>query len=131
MLTRRDCLEQVIDGIDAAINAGLSPVKVNAVLVRGVNDDEIVDFATFGRERGVSVRFIEFGTEEIGLIGAYRWVAAHHDELGQIRFMLNMDAAGGHGRKGQPRTSGNQRRRLADKGPPQPLRETPKKGRGP
>jgi len=35
-------------------------VKVNAVLVRGVNDDEVVDFATFGRERGVSVRFIEF-----------------------------------------------------------------------
>src|SRR4051812_9133690 len=59
-LTRRDCLDQVLDGIDAAINAGLSPVKVNAVLVRGVNDDEIVDFATFGRERGVSVRFIEF-----------------------------------------------------------------------
>ena len=59
-LTRRDCLAQVIDGIDAAINAGLSPVKVNAVLVRGVNDDEVIDFATFGRERGVSVRFIEF-----------------------------------------------------------------------
>jgi cyclic pyranopterin phosphate synthase len=59
-LTRRDCLAQVIDGIDAAISAGLSPVKVNAVLVRGVNDDEVVDFATFGRERGVSVRFIEF-----------------------------------------------------------------------
>ena len=59
-LTRRDCLGQVIDGIDAAIDAGLAPVKVNAVLVRGVNDDEVVDFATFGRERGVSVRFIEF-----------------------------------------------------------------------
>jgi cyclic pyranopterin phosphate synthase len=59
-LTRRDCLEQVLDGIDAAISAGLSPVKVNAVLVRGVNDDEVIDFATFGRERGVSVRFIEF-----------------------------------------------------------------------
>jgi cyclic pyranopterin phosphate synthase len=59
-LTRRDCLAQVIDGIDAAVDAGLLPVKVNAVLVRGVNDDEVVDFATFGRERGVSVRFIEF-----------------------------------------------------------------------
>jgi len=59
-LTRRDCLAQVLDGIDAALDAGLAPVKVNAVLVRGVNYDEIVDFATFGRERGVSVRFIEF-----------------------------------------------------------------------
>src|SRR4051794_19887160 len=60
VLTRRDCLGQVLDGIDAALDAGLTPVKVNAVLVRGVNDDEVVDFATFGRERGVSVRFIEF-----------------------------------------------------------------------
>jgi cyclic pyranopterin phosphate synthase len=59
-LTRRDCLDQVLDGIDAALDAGLQPVKVNAVLVRGVNDDEILDFATFGRERGVTVRFIEF-----------------------------------------------------------------------
>src|SRR5438045_3654476 len=59
-LTRRDCLDQVLDGIDAALHAGLAPVKINAVLVRGVNDDEVIDFATFGRERGVIVRFIEF-----------------------------------------------------------------------
>jgi cyclic pyranopterin phosphate synthase len=59
-LTRRDCLDQVLDGIDAALDAGLDPVKVNAVLVRGVNDDEVIDFAAFGRERGVNVRFIEF-----------------------------------------------------------------------
>jgi cyclic pyranopterin phosphate synthase len=38
----------------------LTPVKVNVVMMRGVNDDEVVDFARFGRERGVSVRFIEF-----------------------------------------------------------------------
>ncbi len=59
-ITRRHALEQVIDGIDAAIDAGLSPVKVNCVLVRGVNDGEIVDFVDFGRERGVTIRFIEF-----------------------------------------------------------------------
>ena len=59
-LTRRDALAQVLDGIDAALDAGLEPVKVNVVLMRGVNDNEIVDFATFGRERGVIVRFIEF-----------------------------------------------------------------------
>jgi cyclic pyranopterin phosphate synthase len=59
-LTRRDALVQVLDGIDAALDAGLKPVKVNVVLMRGVNDDEVVDFATFGRERGVTVRFIEF-----------------------------------------------------------------------
>jgi cyclic pyranopterin phosphate synthase len=59
-VTRRHALDQVLDGIDAALEAGLSPVKVNCVLIRGVNDDEIVDFARFGRERGVTVRFIEF-----------------------------------------------------------------------
>jgi GTP 3',8-cyclase len=59
-VTRRHALDQVLDGIDAAVEAGLSPVKVNCVLIRGVNDGEIVDFATFGRERGVTMRFIEF-----------------------------------------------------------------------
>jgi GTP 3',8-cyclase len=59
-ITRRDGLDRVIEGIDAAVAAGLSPVKINAVMMRGVNDDELVDFARFGRERGVHVRFIEF-----------------------------------------------------------------------
>ena len=59
-LTRRDQLDDVLDGIDAALAAGLTPVKVNVVVVRGVNDDELVDLATFGRERGVTVRFIEW-----------------------------------------------------------------------
>ncbi|MDQ3898472.1 MAG: GTP 3',8-cyclase MoaA [Actinomycetota bacterium] len=59
-ITRRAALDQVLGGIDAAVDAGFSPVKVNCVLIRGVNDDEIVDFARFGRERGVTIRFIEF-----------------------------------------------------------------------
>jgi GTP 3',8-cyclase len=59
-ITGRDMLPQVLAGLDAALGAGLTPVKVNAVLVRGVNDDEVVDLAAFGRERGVEVRFIEF-----------------------------------------------------------------------
>ena len=59
-LTRRDALPQVLDGIDAALEAGLDPVKVNVVMIKGVNDDEAVDFATFGRDRGVQPRFIEF-----------------------------------------------------------------------
>ena len=59
-MTRRDELDRVLDGIDAAKEAGFDPVKINTVVQRGVNDDEIVDLATFGRERGVEVRFIEF-----------------------------------------------------------------------
>jgi GTP 3',8-cyclase len=59
-LTRRDDLERVLAGIDAALDAGLDPVKVNCVVIRGVNDDEIVDLAAFGRTKGVGLRFIEF-----------------------------------------------------------------------
>jgi cyclic pyranopterin phosphate synthase len=59
-MTRRDELHRVLDGIAAAKEAGFSPVKVNAVVQRGVNDDEIVALADFGRREGVQVRFIEF-----------------------------------------------------------------------
>lgn len=59
-LTRRDELDRVLEGIDAAIDAGFDPVKINVVLMNGINDDEIVDFAKFGRDKGVVVRFIEF-----------------------------------------------------------------------
>jgi cyclic pyranopterin phosphate synthase len=59
-ITRRDALAEVLAGIDAAVAVGLSPVKVNAVVVRDKNEDEIVDFARFGRERGVQIRFIEY-----------------------------------------------------------------------
>jgi cyclic pyranopterin phosphate synthase len=47
-------------GIDAAVAAGLAPVKVNVVLVRGFNDDELVEFARLARHRNIVVRFIEF-----------------------------------------------------------------------
>jgi GTP 3',8-cyclase len=59
-MTRRDDLKKVLDGIASAKEAGFDPIKVNVVLMRGENDDEIVDFARFGRENGVGVRFIEF-----------------------------------------------------------------------
>jgi cyclic pyranopterin phosphate synthase len=59
-LTRRDQLDAVLDGIDAAVTAGFAPVKVNTVVMRGVNDDELVELAAFGRDRGVTVRFIEW-----------------------------------------------------------------------
>jgi GTP 3',8-cyclase len=59
-LTRRDDLDRVLAGIDAALDAGLDPVKINCVVIRGVNDDEVADIAAFGRAKGVGLRFIEF-----------------------------------------------------------------------
>jgi cyclic pyranopterin phosphate synthase len=59
-MTRRDELHRVLDGIAAAQEAGFSPVKVNAVVQRGVNDDEVVALAEYGRDHDVQVRFIEY-----------------------------------------------------------------------
>ncbi len=59
-ITRRDDLHRVLEGVDAAIDTGFDPVKINVVVMKGINDDEVVDFAAFGREKGVVVRFIEF-----------------------------------------------------------------------
>jgi cyclic pyranopterin phosphate synthase len=52
--------ERVLRGVRAAKAAGLAPVKVNCVLLRGFNEDQIAEFARFSREEGVIVRFIEF-----------------------------------------------------------------------
>ncbi len=60
LMTGRNELARVLEGIDAAIEAGLSPVKINSVMIRGINDDQAIRFAGFAREKGVHVRFIEF-----------------------------------------------------------------------
>jgi GTP 3',8-cyclase len=59
-IRRRGELGTVMAAMDLAEDAGLTPLKVNVVLLRGQNDDEIVDFADFARETGRVVRFIEF-----------------------------------------------------------------------
>jgi cyclic pyranopterin phosphate synthase len=58
-ITRRPGLDRVLAGIVAAREAGLAPIKINMVVIRGVNDDEILDFVRFAREERVEVRFIE------------------------------------------------------------------------
>ncbi|MGW2249604.1 GTP 3',8-cyclase MoaA [Kitasatospora sp. NPDC001660] len=58
-ITRRDRIADVFAGLAAAQDAGLAPVKVNAVPVRGVNDDEIVPLAEFAAAHGYRMRFIE------------------------------------------------------------------------
>ncbi|MFT4211587.1 MAG: GTP 3',8-cyclase MoaA [Microbacterium sp.] len=58
-LTRRDRLSEVLDGIAAATASGLTPLKLNAVAMRGVNDDELVDLVEFAVAHGAQMRFIE------------------------------------------------------------------------
>jgi cyclic pyranopterin phosphate synthase len=59
-MTRRDELDNVLAGIAEASKAGFDIVKVNTVVERGANDDEILDMARYGRDNGLQVRFIEF-----------------------------------------------------------------------
>jgi len=68
-LTRFDELDHVIAGIDAAAAAGFGALKIDSVVMRGVNDDELADLLRFGRERGAEVRFIEY--MDVG--GATQW----------------------------------------------------------
>jgi len=59
-ITGRDKLGEVLSGITAARGAGLQPVKINMVVLRGINDDEIIDLARMSTSQGWHVRFIEF-----------------------------------------------------------------------
>ena len=59
-MTGVDVLDKVLQGIAAAKDARLDPIKINAVIVRGHNEDEVADFAAFAREYDVKMRFIEF-----------------------------------------------------------------------
>ena len=58
-ITRRRGFDRIFAGLDAARAAGLGPVKVNTVVIRGLNDDEVLDFVRFAEKEGVEVRFIE------------------------------------------------------------------------
>lgn len=59
-MTGVDVLDRVLAGIEAAKTAGLQPIKINAVIVRGHNEGEVADFAAFAREHDIKMRFIEF-----------------------------------------------------------------------
>ena len=59
-ITLRDALSQVLGGLEVAADAGLTPVKVNAVIMRDVNEDEVLAFARLARATGYAIRFIEY-----------------------------------------------------------------------
>ena len=66
-ITRGGDVTEVIKGINAAISAGMNPIKINAVAMKGVNDDEIESLIDFAIEKGIDIRFIE--TMPIGAAG--------------------------------------------------------------
>ncbi len=93
-ITRRDALDAVLEGMDAAETAGLAPVKVNVVLMRGVNDDELIDFAAFARSTGRPVRFIEY----MPLDAAHAWerpdVVPGHEIVERISAVYPLEPIG-------------------------------------
>ena len=62
-------LSRVLEGVRAAVKAGLDPVKLNVVVMQGINDHEVVDLARFGRDHGCVVRFIEY--MDVGTVNAW------------------------------------------------------------
>lgn len=73
-ITGGGSLKKILDGIDLALEAGLTPVKINTVLIKGVNDDEIDDFIALTKDRPLECRFIElmpigaFGEKNAGKV---------------------------------------------------------------
>jgi cyclic pyranopterin phosphate synthase len=97
-LTRSDELPRVLAGIEAAARAGLSPLKIDTVVIRGVNDDEIVPLLAYGRGVGAEVRFIEY--MDVG--GATLWsrekVVSRAEILGSLAQALGpAEPVGGEG----------------------------------
>ncbi len=84
-ITGVDALRNVLNSIETAKSVGLTPVKINAVLVRGRNDDEIIDFAKFARETDVKMRFIEF----MPLDSGHEWNRSQIVPASEIRETIN------------------------------------------
>ena len=84
-MTGVDVLDKVLAGIAAAKQAGLEPIKINAVIVRGHNEDEVADFAAFARDYDVKMRFIEF----MPLDSGHEWSRADVVSGKEIRERIN------------------------------------------
>ncbi|MDQ0028974.1 GTP 3',8-cyclase MoaA [Arthrobacter bambusae] len=87
MLTRRPFLDKVLAGIDAAWAAGLGPVKINAVLMRGINDAESPGLLAWALERGYELRFIE----QMPLDADHGWTRRDMITAAEIRELLSRD----------------------------------------
>ncbi|MDO8602931.1 MAG: GTP 3',8-cyclase MoaA [Candidatus Omnitrophota bacterium] len=65
-ITRGGSLENALEGMEAALSAGLEPIKINVVLLKGLNDSEIISFAGLAKSRPVHIRFIEYMPTHLG-----------------------------------------------------------------
>ncbi|MBZ5510881.1 MAG: GTP 3',8-cyclase MoaA [Acidobacteriia bacterium] len=88
-ITRGGHLQQVLDGLAASEEAGFPPAKINVVVMRGVNDDEVLDFAALTLRTAYTVRFIEYMPTMMDPDWRSIWVPAHEVlERIQQRYML-------------------------------------------
>ncbi|WP_324644690.1 GTP 3',8-cyclase MoaA [Pseudarthrobacter sp. LT1] len=114
-LTRRPFLNQVLAGVDAAWAAGLGPVKLNAVLMRGINDAESPQLLAWALERGYELRFIE----QMPLDADHGWTRRNMITAAEIRALLSRDyvlTPDPRARDGAPAERFEVRRRVADPG---------------
>jgi cyclic pyranopterin phosphate synthase len=91
-IARRDYLDHVLKGIEAAVDQGLQSIKINCVVMRGVNDDEIVEFLEWSRSLPVTVRFIEFMPLDADNIWERRLVFTLAEILEQARRLGAVEA---------------------------------------
>ena len=85
-LARRAEFERAWQGLETALAVGFSPIKLNCVLMRGINDDEIEAFGNLTRERPISVRFLEY--MPIGQVSSAQWRASYvsnEEAVAQLR----------------------------------------------
>ncbi|ADX72599.1 GTP cyclohydrolase subunit MoaA [Pseudarthrobacter phenanthrenivorans Sphe3] len=114
-LTRRPFLDQVLAGVDAAWAAGLGPVKLNAVLMRGINDAEAPALLAWALERGYELRFIE----QMPLDADHGWTRRNMITAAEIRQLLSSDfvlSPDPRARDGAPAERFEVRRRTAGSG---------------
>ena len=96
-LTRRDRLEDVRAGIAAAAASGLRPLKLNAVAMRGVNDDELVDLVEFALAHGAQMRFIEQMPLDAGHTWDRRQMVTRDEILTALRARWDLEPVPGRG----------------------------------
>lgn len=114
-LTRRPFLDQVLAGVDAAWAAGLGPVKLNAVLMRGINDAEAPSLLAWALDRGYELRFIE----QMPLDADHGWTRRNMITAAEIRTLLSGDyvlSPDPRARDGAPAERFEVRRRVAASG---------------